>query len=468
MTTTNQTRTINHLLNHLYKVLSISFISISATALIVPVSAFAITDPSSEAAKDFYSFNNVLFYAPYDQVNCIPDTGPGLGTLLPTMEISPLVGNTRSEQIWNFLITKGLSPQQAAGVMGNIQVETAGTYDPGIEEFEANIYGTKGYGIAQWTGSRRDALVAAAAAASVPVNDLAFQLEFMYQESNTRKVSATVAAQGYGVRGENEWETLKQQASILDAVVFWHNNFEVSSQSPSAVISSRGSAAQAVYNLYAAGAADTPGQALSRETPTTVNSDQVLYACPPGTHPAYQTGPSGVSGAPSQSAQSILETITKFAWPKDTTGLKLNSDAKPEYRQAAYDYFPGYGDYTLADCTYFVATVMRASGADASFPIGTIPIKNYLTGNSKYDIVYNPTAADLQPGDILQHTNGGTVAGGGTYSGHIMFYTGNSLDSTGAFPGADASKYTRVPGYRPQRSIDSMLSESTAYRARLK
>lgn len=131
---------------------------------------------------------------------------------------STLVGTDNAEKIFNFLISKGLNAIQAAGVMGNLQAES--NFDPGINETNPAVQGSRGgYGIAQWTGSRRVDLEKAAEAKGVPVNDLAFQLDFMYNESANERKSIDYP-------GVAEWEGLKRQTTVRDAVIYWERNYE--------------------------------------------------------------------------------------------------------------------------------------------------------------------------------------------------------------------------------------------------
>jgi hypothetical protein len=138
-----------------------------------------------------------------------------------------LVGNGNAEKIWNFLVgndgnlneASRLTPEQAAGVMGNIQAESR--FDPGIEE--ATTRPSKGYGIIQWTFERRIALENAAKQAGVPSSDLGFQLNYLYTELNQRPTNRSEYRQF-----ENEWKMLQGQNSIEDALVAFHHEVEIS------------------------------------------------------------------------------------------------------------------------------------------------------------------------------------------------------------------------------------------------
>lgn len=137
-------------------------------------------------------------------------------------------GNTNEEVIWNFFISKGLTPPQAAGVMGNISLESGGTFSPTIQEY-AHDWPDGGWGIVQWTGVRRDAIRDAVLEAGLPYTDedlppveetelLEFQLDYLYEESNERRMRDDSST--------SEWDGLTQVETVREAVVYWEYNFE--------------------------------------------------------------------------------------------------------------------------------------------------------------------------------------------------------------------------------------------------
>lgn len=139
---------------------------------------------------------------------------------------SNLVGSDNAEMTWNFFIEKGLTPIQAAGIMGNLSVESG--FQPDNQE-NSVAWPNGGWGIAQWTGGRRDTLREAVLAAGLPYTNeltppdkivplLAFELDFLYNESNQRKMrddSNTI-----------EWVGLTRVMTIEEAVIYWEYNFE--------------------------------------------------------------------------------------------------------------------------------------------------------------------------------------------------------------------------------------------------
>ena len=101
---------------------------------------------------------------------------------------------TENEVItWNFLIGKGLSREQAAGIMGNLKQEHG--------------FNTSGDGLAQWTGSRKAKLLAMADPYTIQT-----QLDFLWYELSGpyAKVLASI----------------RQQTRVEDAVVVFQNQYE--------------------------------------------------------------------------------------------------------------------------------------------------------------------------------------------------------------------------------------------------
>lgn len=172
-----------------------------------------------------------------------------------------LQGKTTEEQIYNFLIGKGLTPAGAAGLMGNLYAESAlkptnlqnsyesklgytdDAYTAAVDSGEyKNFAGdSAGYGIAQWTYStRKQGLLTFAKNRGASVGDLETQLEYLYNEMNTS--FSTVL------------QTLKTADSVRaasDAVLL---KFERPADQSTAAQERRAGYGQTYYNKYAAGA----------------------------------------------------------------------------------------------------------------------------------------------------------------------------------------------------------------------
>ncbi len=109
-----------------------------------------------------------------------------------------LTGKDNKAKIWNYLTqVKQLSPESAAGIMGNLQAESAGTWDPRVVEYAysdpphrsdtvpPNIgpQGQPGYGLVQWTSpGRKQGLRDFSAQRGVIAGDLVLQLDYLWQE----------------------------------------------------------------------------------------------------------------------------------------------------------------------------------------------------------------------------------------------------------------------------------------------
>ena len=179
-----------------YSLLSLArYCALSAVILFgsLPLSASAMDIP-------FFQNNDIFYYDPGAGSAC---TAVGTNYSTPT-DIPGLSGADDEEKAWNYFTSTevGLSPEQAAGVMG------------------------VGYGLEQWTGSRLAALEAAAEEEGITLPNLGFQLASMVQESKDRQVKIGVTNLvndgAFGEPGDNEWETLKKQVTVVGANLFWN------------------------------------------------------------------------------------------------------------------------------------------------------------------------------------------------------------------------------------------------------
>ena len=260
----------------------IATLALSVLSMVLsPLSVFAtdgIYDP------DFYSNNDIVIYNPQD-TTCASSSGG---------DASQLVGTDNRQKIWNWLTAKGLTPNEAAGIMGNIQTESAGSWSPAVNEYGKD-FGKGGYGIVQWTnykdlpGGRRDQFVASltasipdvmakyyngdyATAASATNQQAGFipksastgtpmdstsndamllaELNYMYTESTSRTVSSSAVALGLGTKGETEWDAIKGLATTDDVARLWVYSYEVPAK-PDQTSLARIANATAILGIYA-------------------------------------------------------------------------------------------------------------------------------------------------------------------------------------------------------------------------
>lgn len=98
-------------------------------------------------------------------------------------------GAVSSDYIRDGLITRGLPPHVAQGIILNLRDESG--LNPDLNERSPVVAGSRGgYGLAQWTGPRRRDLEAFAEAQGRPVSDPDVQMDFLLQELNGPEADA--------------------------------------------------------------------------------------------------------------------------------------------------------------------------------------------------------------------------------------------------------------------------------------
>lgn len=147
------------------------------------------------------------------------------------------------------------------------------------------------------------------------------------------------------------------------------------------------------------------------------------------------------SGGGSVPEGDIVEASTHLAW-EERTELDY-SEADEHGREESRDSFVEVADglpnerhtayYT--DCGVFVASVMRSSGVDETFPArSTSAQSDYLEESDDYETFYPQSEEELEAGDILIN------------SGHVYIYTDDRTGDEAQDGSAQGgSLYTRVP-----------------------
>lgn len=222
---------------------------ITCNAFMAPAFAVDVTDPTDSNA--YRTRNNIIFYDPRDtNAACTPSTGPVV-----------LQGATNREKAYRYFLDMGLSPGQSAGIVGNLMVESG--MIPDNQEDPPQVWPNGGWGLAQWTGSRRDDIKKAVEAAGLPYTNeqtpanqieklLAFELDFLWKEATKR----------------GDIESLKREApaggsseSIIEkAVISWEKHFEIA-KNPA--LGARYTQALKAYNDFGGGSTIDPGAALT-------------------------------------------------------------------------------------------------------------------------------------------------------------------------------------------------------------
>ena len=333
---------------------------IVSEVVVQPAQVFAQAQ-ATDSPQQFYADNGIIWYD--KNAGKCTQKADGSGAFIPKAENPP--PEKWPETVWAFLRSKELSPEQAAGIMGNLHQESTFNghpFNPEAAEHPGKTTG--GYGLAQWTGDRRNDLANAATTAGVPISSLYLQLEFLYTESAEKRGSLTIP----GIR---EWEGLKQQTSVINATVYFHDNFERSNDSDADVRNKRGGFAQKWYDEF---------------------NNKVVA----------NTGACG-----SQDNTGLAAKTKEYAWPNYTAST---TNKKPEYEtavQAALASKPpryvGGGAFVGVDCGGFVTVLMQDSGFEPKYNTGpqgnTGPQKEWLEANwQNMGLADNINTALIEPG----------------------------------------------------------------------
>lgn len=154
-------------------------------------------------------------------------------------------------QAYAFFLSKGLTPAQAAGVVGNMLTESSG--DPTADNASGH------YGLFQWGGGRRDNLQLFAQQNGISMSSVNTQLNFAWYELTNSYPGALTA--------------LKSTKSPADAAVTFQYDYEVCCQPggdcSQCDIQGRINHANAVYTQ---GTGQTPSQLSSDLTGATAGS----------------------------------------------------------------------------------------------------------------------------------------------------------------------------------------------------
>lgn len=146
-------------------------------------------------------------------------------------------GGENAKIAFQYFIGRGLTPNQSAGFVGNLQAESG--VDPGIQEGQP-ISGRGGYGIAQWTGSRRVALETFAQQNGEQLDSLQFQLDYLWEQELMKGYKTSVL------------DPVKASSTIRQASDIVLHKFEAPLDQSVKVEEYRASLGQKVYDLYAA------------------------------------------------------------------------------------------------------------------------------------------------------------------------------------------------------------------------
>lgn len=198
---------------------SLGLIMIAAVIALSHVSpAFAASVPDTES-NAYYTRNNIIFYSANDGATvCVSDASSTVA----------LRGESNREKGYNFLTDKGLTDEQAAGVIGNLMVESGMVPD---NQEDSQSWENGGWGLAQWTGPRRTDLKAAVQAADLPYTNeqtpadqmeklLAFELNYLWTDATRRGDIESLKAEAPNGGGKTSEQVIEA------AVISWEKHYE--------------------------------------------------------------------------------------------------------------------------------------------------------------------------------------------------------------------------------------------------
>ncbi len=279
-----------------------------------------------------------------------------------------LRGRNNQEKIFNYFVNKGLSPAQAAGIVGNTEQENG-----------SRTNDTRGgLGIGQWIGGRRHQLQQFAAENGKHSTDLKPQLDFMWKELNTTEKKALQA--------------LRKTHSPSEAAKSFSNNFE---RPGMPMLRNRQRYAENAFIKYGANSSQTD------KLPET-NQDSCADS-----KTAQASRTSDLENDPKEgfddSKQGESTVNDRASWAEQLSGQQLWKD------------YAGATQHGNLGCAISVARALQHSGVQIPDILDVKGIRNYLVGKMNWSV--HP-ASQKQPGDVFyglggQHGHIGIVGADG-------------------------------------------------------
>jgi|GEM_PF-1662229 len=222
----------------------------------------------STTSKDYQAMNEVIIStlnqaasngSPTDDNICICGTS-ATGNTTTTSNIP---GSDNQQKAFNYFIGKGLSPQQSAGIVGNLIAESGvnpkrvqSTETPQGDKDNITVNDNTGYGIAQWTSrGRQQGLVDLARRRGLNIEgDLSLQLDYVFLELSRGLINQ-----------------LKAAPDLLSASNIILLKYERPADQSASVQAKRAALGQQVLNRYGDKSASIPGSTTSTVSSSSPN-----------------------------------------------------------------------------------------------------------------------------------------------------------------------------------------------------
>lgn len=214
------------------------------------------------------------------------ETDTGCGTT-DTSGPGNFTGGSNAEIAFNFLVSKGLTVEQAAGIVGNMEVEA-----PGVNPKAVNPK-SGATGIIQWLGGRKDALFAYGKANNTDPLTLELQLRFLWDEANGGESAAF-----------NQFKTDTANDKGANGAAHAAERFDtLYERSEGTTIPQRQQYAREAYNAFASQAPASPTQPTDPSTPA---PSDAVDPCAPGI--VTGNGVGGIDVFPQQINKRTLQS----------------------------------------------------------------------------------------------------------------------------------------------------------------
>lgn len=232
-----------------------------------------------------------------------PDSGENSGSCTAT-----LAGNNNIEKVWNFFTGKGYTPEQAAGILGNMQAEsgvepmrsqskTAEEKISSAEVATGSWPGGPAWGIVQWDPPSKMINPSRDSGATFEqIDTVEHQVQFLWEQLEGEGVGASANEKAAG-------DHLKQQTTVDGAARSFMTKFERPRDQSEGKQQARAAIAENIFNSIGSG---VPSSAGGVNSCSGDSGGGITGTCGPA--PAPYTGSFG-TGRPSGQLQHMLNEL---------------------------------------------------------------------------------------------------------------------------------------------------------------
>ena len=374
----------------------------------------------SEEDLQSYSLNDIMFYDP-----CSGGSSGGSGGACGIT----VSGSTMEEKVWSGLTTF-MTEEQAAGVMGNMETESAHTFSPAIHEisfftnggfanFDVGTDSSTSYGIGliQWSGSRRvnlhDTFVENGAAElwdkyidkeRQTYGDVKLGGDGFLKKAGDDVANRMIAIELCFLKEEIEtsYKELYDKKTPEEAAYYFLVSVE-RPRDPAASKDAREKAAKKFYDQFhgksITGSSSSGGLAScgggNVKDSKNINATAVALAWSIETNPEVYTWvqSNGLKG-------KVAKNSGEWTGGEATDAFNTAFDEVSKADVKNWNHCSRVG----AACDVFVGTSVRYSGYDKNFPLGNGSQVNYVNKHSDLWELLPYDGTDIQAGDIV-HTS---------------------------------------------------------------